>query len=286
MQPYEYHAPRDLAPALDLLARHGGDAHAMAGGTSLVLLMKQGLLRPGHIVGLRAIDELRGIMAEADGSLVINACATHRDAERSPLVRGHCAALAEAFARVATVRIRNQATIGGNLAHADPAQDPPPILLALGAELRLVSAAGARTVPLSAFFKDVFETELRPGELIRSIRVPPLASGACAVYLKFLPRTADDYATVGVAAMLARDANGRCTEARIALSAAGPVPFRADKAERSLLGSVVDAAAIEQAAGLSADAAEPFDDVRGSAAYKKDMVRVFVRRALEAVSRP
>src|SRR5687767_9179811 len=153
MQPYEYHAPRDVASALELLARHGEDAHAMAGGTSLVLLMKQGLLRPGHVVGLRGVAELRGIAMEADGSLVINACATHREAERSPLVRAHCAALAEAFARVATVRIRNQATVGGNLAHADPAQDPPPILLALGAELRLVSAAGTRTVPLSAFFK-------------------------------------------------------------------------------------------------------------------------------------
>jgi carbon-monoxide dehydrogenase medium subunit len=285
MQPYEYHAPRDLASALALLARHGAGAQAMAGGTSLVLLMKQGLVRPGHVVGLRGVAELHGISREADGSLVINACCTHREAERSPVVREHCPALAEAFSRVATVRIRNQATVGGNLAHADPAQDPPPILLALDAEVRLVSAGGERTVPLAAFFKDVFETDLREGELIRSIRIPPLRTGARATYLKFLPRTADDYATVGVAALLARDAAGRCTEARVALSAAGPVPVRAVAAERALTGSAVDAAAIRDAAELSADAAEPFDDVRGSAAYKKDMVRVFVRRALEAVAR-
>jgi carbon-monoxide dehydrogenase medium subunit len=280
---YEYHAPRDLSHALDLLARHGDAAHAMAGGTSLVLLMKQGLLRPGHVVGLRDVAELRGIAREGDGSLVINACATHRDVERSPEVRKHCAALADAFARVATVRIRNQATVGGNLAHADPAQDPPPILLALGAEVRLVSAGGSRTVRLDAFFKDVFETDLREGELIRSIRVPPLAPGARATYLKFLPRTADDYATVGVAAMVARDASGRCAEVRIALSAVGPVPFRAKAAESALVGAVADTSAIERAAGLAAEATDPFDDVRGSAAYKRDMTRVFVRRALEAV---
>ena len=283
MRAYEYHEPRVLSHALDLMQRHAGDAHAMAGGTSLVLLMKQGLLRPGHVVGLREIAELQGIAKEADGSLVINACATHRDAERSADVRRHCPALAEAFARVATVRIRNQATVGGNLAHADPAQDPPPILLALDGEVRLVSASGSRTVRLDAFFKDVFETDLREGELIRSIRVPPLPAGARAVYLKFLPRTADDYATVGVAAMVARDEGGRCREARIALSAVGPVPFRATEAEAALVGAVPDASTIARAAGLAAEATDPFDDVRGSAAYKRDMTRVFVRRALEAV---
>jgi carbon-monoxide dehydrogenase medium subunit len=280
---YEYHAPRELSHALDLLARHAPDAHAMAGGTSLVLLMKQGLLRPGHIIGLREVAELQGIAKDADGSLVINACATHRDAERSPEVRRHCPALAEAFARVATVRIRNQATVGGNLAHADPAQDPPPILLALDAEVELVSAGGSRTVPLHAFFKDVFETDLRDGELIRSIRVPTLPRAARATYLKFLPRTADDYATVGVAAMVARDESGRCREVRIALSAVGPVPFRATEAESALAGAVPDASSIERAAALAAEATDPFDDVRGSAAYKRDMTRVLVRRALEAV---
>ena len=283
MRAYAYHAPRELSHAVDLMQRHAGDAHAMAGGTSLVLMMKQGLIRPAHVIGLRDVAELHGISKEADGSLVINACATHRDAERSPHVARHCGALAEAFARVATVRIRNQATVGGNLAHADPAQDPPPILLALDAEVRLVSAEGSRTVPLHAFFKDVFETDLRDGELIQSIRVPALPRGARATYLKFLPRTADDYATVGVAAMVAREESGRCREVRIALSAVGPVPFRAREAETALAGAVPDSASIERAAELAAEATDPFDDVRGSAAYKRDMTRVFVRRALEAV---
>jgi carbon-monoxide dehydrogenase medium subunit len=235
------------------------------------------------VVGLRGVAELRGITKDADGSLIINACATHRDAERSPEVRAHSAALADAFARVATVRIRNQATVGGNLAHADPAQDPPPILLALDAEVRIARVGGARTIPLTSFFKDVFETDLRDGELIRSIRVPALPRGARATYLKFLPRTADDYATVGVAVMVARDQGGRCTQVRIALSAVGPVPFRAVAAESALVGAIPDQSAIERSAVLAAEATDPFDDVRGSAAYKKDMTRVFVRRALAEV---
>jgi carbon-monoxide dehydrogenase medium subunit len=282
--PFEYHAPTSLDEALQLLERHGDDAHVIAGGTSLVLLMKQGLVRPAHVIGIRGVPDLAGISRADDGSLVIGACATHRGVERSPEIRAALPALADTFARIATVRIRNQGTVGGNLAHADPAQDPPPALLALDAELHLASARGKRTVPIDGFFTDVFETILGPGELIRSVRIPPVPAGARFAYVKFLPRTADDYATVSVAAVIARDVHGRCSHARVALGAAGPVPFRASAAEAALIDKPLTSAAIDDAAELAAGQAEPFDDVRGSAAYKKEMARVITRRALHAAA--
>jgi carbon-monoxide dehydrogenase medium subunit len=248
-------------------------------------MMDNGLIRPGHIVGLRGITALRGIEQGTNGRLTLRALATHRDAERSPLVRSHCPALAEAFARVATVRIRNQATVGGNLAHADPAQDPPPMLLALDGEVDIVSLSGRRTVPLDgSFFRGMFETVVADGELLTAIHVPPLPDGARATYVKFLPRTVDDYATVAVAAVLARDDDGRCTHVRIALGAAGPVAFRAHAAERALAGRPVDERAIADAADLAAEASDPIADLRGSVAYKRQMVRVWTARALRSLT--
>jgi carbon-monoxide dehydrogenase medium subunit len=282
--PYDYHTPDSLTEAIALLTRHGRDAHAIAGGTALVLLMKQGLVRPRHVVGLRGIAELAGISESQDGSLVIGACATHRDIERSPFVRAHTPALAEAFARVATVRIRNQGTIGGNLAHADPAQDPPPMLLALDAEVRLVSTYGERTIPLDGFFVDTLQTALRPGELIHSIRLPRRPDSARAAYVKFLPRTADDYATVSVAVSITVDGRRVCSSARIALGASGPVPFRARSAEAALQGRPLTSDLLDAAAELAAAESDPYDDLRGSASYKRKMVRVFTRRALTNAS--
>src|SRR5712692_8354164 len=260
---HDYHAAGTLAEALELAARYGEDAHLMAGGTALVLLMKQGLIRPAHVIGLRGARELKGIRREKDGTLAIGALVTHREAERSPEVRAHCAALAETFGRVATIRIRNQATVGGNLAHADPAQDPPPMLMALGAMVLIGSRDGVRTVALDELFTDAFTTVLEPGEILREIRVPALPAGARATYLKFLPRTADDYATVSVAAVAADGG------VRVALGGVGSTPIRARGVERALAGG----ASIDDAAALVRDEIEPIDDARGSAAYKREMAR-------------
>jgi len=291
---HDYHAASSLAEALELAARYGEDAHLMAGGTALVLLMKQGLIRPAHVIGLRGIRELRGIRRDLDGAvdspgasfdspegtrrenqgtLRIGAMATHREVERSPEVRAHCAALAETLGRVATIRIRNQATVGGNLAHADPAQDPPPMLMALGAEVLIGSRDRVRTASLDEFFTDAFTTVLEPGEILREIRVPALPPDARAAYLKFLPRTADDYATVSVAAV-ATDGH-----VRVALGGVGSTPIRARAVERA----VADGASIDDAAALVRDEIEPLDDARGSAAYKREMARVWTARALRQV---
>jgi carbon-monoxide dehydrogenase medium subunit len=279
---YDHHEPASVDEATDLLARYGDDAVAMAGATALVLLMKQGLVKPAHVVGLRRIDALRGIRADERG-LWIGALTTHREAERSPAVRGHCAALADAFGSVATVRIREQATVGGNVAHADPAQDPPPMLIALDAVAMVAGRAGARReTPLDGFFVDQLATALAPGEVILGIRVPPLAAGARATYVKFLPGSQDDYATVSVAAALRMD-GGRVADARVALGAVGPTPIRARAVEDALRGQTPSPERIGAAAALVRDAVDPISDHRGSAGYKREMARVWTERALRSL---
>ncbi len=283
MREFDYHAATSKSEALDLLARYGDDGHAMAGGTSLMLMMQQGLVRPGHVIGLRGVAEMQGIQRLQDGGLEIRALATHRQAERSADVRDYCPTLAETFSRVATIRIRNQGTVGGNLVHADPAQDPPPMLMALDAQAQIVNAGGERTVPLDQFFRDFFETVLEEGELLFAVRLPPLPAGTRATYVKFLPRTEDDYATVSVAATLRLGADNRCEDLRVALGSAAPVPLRARRVEDALRGQRLTPALIDSAAEIVREEVDPIDDVRGSARYKREMARVWVGRALKSL---
>jgi carbon-monoxide dehydrogenase medium subunit len=281
VNPFDYHSPTSLEETFDLLDAHGDDAHLMAGGTALVLLLQQGLVQPGHVVGLRKIADLKGIRRRPDGGLEIGATATHRQAEISPDVRAYCPALADNFARVATIRIRNQGTVGGNLAHADPAQDPPPMLIALQAEAVVASREGQRRVPLDEFFLDYFETALQPGEVLVSIDLPPLAAGTGVTYKKFLPRTQDDYATVAVAAALRVGADSLCEDVRVAVGAAATTPVHARRVESALRGQRLSPELIREAAGLVRDEVDPLDDLRGSAGYKREMARVWTQRALQ-----
>ncbi len=281
---FDYHPAESLDEAVDLLARYGDDAHLVAGGTALMLLLKQGLVQPAHVVGQRGVSELKGIRETPDGGLEVGALATHREAEKSAAVQRYCPALAETFSRVATIRIRNQATIGGNLVHADPAQDPPPMLMALGGEVGLAGPNGQRVLPLDEFFVDFFETAIQPGEVLVSVRLPPLPAGTQATYVKFLPRTEDDYATVSVAAAVTPGQDGRCENARIALGSAATVPLRARKAETALRGERLTAERIREAAALVREEVDPLDDVRGSAGYKREMARVWTERALASLA--
>jgi aerobic carbon-monoxide dehydrogenase medium subunit len=278
---FDYHAPTSLQETFDLLDTYGEDAHLMAGGTALVLLLQQGLVQPGHVVGLRKVNELQGIRRLDDGGLQIRAMATHRQAETSADVQAYCQALANNFARVATIRIRNQGTVGGNLAHADPAQDPPPMLIALGGEAVVANKAGQRRIALDEFFVDYFETAMQPGDVLLSIDLPPLAAGTRVTYKKFLPRTQDDYATVSVAAALRLGADHTCEDVRVALGAAATVPVHARKVEDALRGQRLDAQTIKDAAALVRDEVDPLDDLRGSAGYKREMARVWTQRALQ-----
>lgn len=281
MTPFEYRTPKNLKEVHATLKEFGSDAKLIAGGTALVIMMKQRLVRPSCLVSLGSVRGLNGIELK-DGGLSIGGLATHRAVEGSPLVRRRLPMLAETYHHVATLRIRNMATVGGGLAHADPNQDPPPSLIALGATVKATSANGSRTLALDEFFKDYYETVLEPDEIITEVMVPKMAPNTGAAYIKFLPRTADDYATVSAAAVLTLDKSMKTiADVRIALGSVGVTPIRATAAEDVLRGQPLKVEAFAEAGEKAKEAVDPVSDFRGSAGYKKDMAAVFVRRALE-----
>ena len=281
MRDFYFHAPNTLDEALSLLAEHEEDGRPIAGGTAAVVLMKQNLLAADHLISLHKVPGLEGIRSEDDG-LHIGALTHHSDVVNSGLVREVAPLLADVYGRVATVRIRNQATVGGGLAHADPAQDPPAAFIVLGAKVRLVSRNGERTVPIEEFFTDYYETVIQPGELLTEVIVPQQNSNAKAVYIKYLPRTEDDYATVAVAA-LGENSGGTVSNLRVALIAAGNTPIHATEVENALNGQPATIENIRAAAANVAGQVDPIDDFRGSSDYKRDMAVVFTRRALQQV---
>ena len=278
MRSFEYLEPGNLSDALNAIGRYGEDARVMAGGTALVNLMKQQLVQPAYLIGLGKIQELGGI--SRNGELRIGALATHRMIETSRVVYEHAPLLTETLRHVATIRIRNVATIGGSLAHADPNQDPPPALIVLGARVKLISIEGEREMLLEDFFTGYYETALRPDELVTEIMIPIQPSESHTSYIKFLPRTQDDYATVSAAVRVTMH-GGRIADARVAIGSAGPVPIRARKVEEALRGQRPEDALIRDAAELATSSVDPVSDFRGSAGYKRAMSAVFVRRALE-----
>ena len=284
---FEFHSPASLDEAIEMLERYGDDARLMAGGTSLVLQMKQRFAQPAHVIGLRslarnghlgAIERTDGERPE--GNLRIGSLCTLGRLEYDGLLRGAAPLLADTVSRVATRRIRSMATIGGALVNGDPNQDPPPTLIALGASLEFSSAGGSRNCPVDEFFVDYYETGVRPGEVLTSVVVPIPAENTRGAFLKFLPRTAEDYATVSVAAMVSCGEDGACEDIRIALGSVGTTPVRAVEAEQLLRGEKLTEDAIRAAAATVPDAVDPLDDARGSADYKREMSAVFTRRAI------
>jgi carbon-monoxide dehydrogenase medium subunit len=281
MIPFEYRTPKSLKEVHANLKEFGSDAKLIAGGTSLVIMMRQRLVRPNCLVSLRSVRGLNSIEVH-DGGIRIGGLATHREVESSSLVRRRLPLLAETYHHVATVRVRNMATVGGGLAHADPNQDPPPTLIALGATVKVTSADGSRTIPLDDFFTDYYETVLKPDEIVTEVFIPKMAPNSAGAYLKFLPRTADDYATVSAAAVLTLDKSKKMiSDVRIALGSVGVTPIRATAAEAVLRGQLLKSEAFAEAGEKAKEAVDPISDFRGSAAYKKEMAGVFVRRALE-----
>jgi aerobic carbon-monoxide dehydrogenase medium subunit len=281
MNPFEFRQPETLEEALTLVHELGEDARVMAGGTALVIMLKQRLVMPDCLISLQ---RLRGLdqVDESNGDIHLGALTTHRTVERSPIIRTRLPALAETYHHVATIRIRNVATVGGSLAHADPNQDPPAMLMALDARVRLTSTAGMREVALGEFFTDYYETVRRPDELVTDVIVPTPKPHSGSVYVKFLPRTADDYATVGVAATVTIDpATETCQDCRIAMGCVASTPVRAQGAEAVVRGQRLTAALAREAGAQAQQVTDPISDVRGSAEYKRAMAGVFVRRALD-----
>jgi carbon-monoxide dehydrogenase medium subunit len=282
---FDYRAAGSIDEALAALKEFGDDVEFIAGGTSLILMMQQGLVQPSIVVGLGNIKELRGIKRTSDGGLEVGAMTTHRVLETSPEAFAYAAALPQSLGVIATIRIRNQATLGGNLVHADPAQDPPPVLIALDSTVDVVSAGGARSIPMEDFFTDFFETSLGEDELVRSVKIPPMPAGSKLAYKKFLPRTEDDYATVSVAVRLGVADDGTCKDLRIGLGALGVTPLRAKAVEAALMGQKLTKDVIREAAALVRDEVDPLDDVRGTAKYKREMARVWTERTIASLAK-
>jgi carbon-monoxide dehydrogenase medium subunit len=275
---FEYHAPTSIAEALELLARLGEDAKILSGGQSLIPLMKLRLAAPRHLIDINGIPGL-AYVREADGALRIGALTRESELEDSALVRTRYPLLFDTCKVIADPLVRNLATVGGNLAHGDPANDHPATMLALEAEVVAAGQKGERRIPVAAFFTGPFTTALRADEILVEIRVPVPPPRTGGAYLK-LERKVGDFATAAVAAQVTLDTNGTCARAGIGLTNVGATPIKALRAEAALAGKRLDAETIKRAAQLAAEASEPAADLRGSVEYKKDIVRVLTARAL------
>jgi carbon-monoxide dehydrogenase medium subunit len=280
MTPFELAEPASLTEAIRLLDPDDAAVRPIAGGTALMLMMKAGVFRPARLVSLRAIKQLTAIETRSDGALAIGAMTPLSVLERSAMMRAHAPVVTATLRTLSNVRVRNVATVGGHLAHADPHMDLPPVLIALGAHIVVAGPAGVRTVPVEDLFAGYFETVLRRDELITALVVPAQA-GRRAAYIKCTTRAAHDWPALGVAVSLAHDGAWR-HDAKIVISAATEKPVRLPGAEAALADGDSDDAAWRRAGDAAAEEAETISDGQGSAAYKRQLVRVYVRRALSA----
>ena len=280
MRRFELLLPESVEDGLRILAERGAAARVVAGGTDLVPQLKNGVLRPACVVDLSGIAELRRLAPSNGAPLEIGPLVTARALECDAGVRAGYPALAESAALVGSVQVRNLATVGGNLCNAAPSADMAPPLLALDAEAVIAGRRGRRAVPLAEFFLGVRRTVLAPDELLVDIRLPRPGPRSGGSYLRHTPRRELDIAVVGVASQLTL-ADGRCAKARIALAAVAPTPLRAREAEQALEGRPISPEALAGAATLATEAVRPISDQRGSAEFRRHLVRVLTRRTLE-----
>jgi aerobic carbon-monoxide dehydrogenase medium subunit len=281
---FDYQEPTTLRKAFGLMDKYGDGARVMAGGTALIIMMRQRLLAPKVVISLGRIPKFDRITYNNKDGLRIGAGARHRDIELSSAVRKHYPLLQETFRKVAQPRIRNMGTVGGNLAGGDPLTDPGASLIALDAEVTLASAKGQRRLCLDEFFIDYYQTALEPGELLTEVHVPPPQRPGWS-HIKFTPRSIEDFATVGVAITL-KASNGTCEDVRVGLNSVASTIVRARKAEDVLRGKPITDAALQEMGEVAATECDPTDDNRGSAEYKLDLVKVLVPRAAkEALER-
>jgi carbon-monoxide dehydrogenase medium subunit len=278
---FDYVRPRSLDDAVQALAGGGEDAKVIAGGQSLLPLLRLRLSYPELLVDVGAIDQLRGV-ADAGDSLLIGATTTHYQLMHDPLIAQHCGLIAAAAGTVADPAVRHRGTLGGSLSHGDPAGDLPAVALALGATMIARGPGGEREIAASDFFIDYLTTALGPGEILTGVRVPKLGADWGYRYEKF-HRTAQAWAIVGVAAV-ARRSNGQVAEARIGLTNMGSVPLRASAAEAAAAGAAATRESLYAAAASAADGTEPPADLHGAPDYRRHLARVLTGRALAAAA--
>jgi carbon-monoxide dehydrogenase medium subunit len=275
---FEYFRPKTIPEALDFLKHYGDDAKILSGGQSLIPMMKLRLARPAYIVDLNRITGLSYIKEEG-GFLKIGGLTREAELESSSLVRSKYPLLIDTTSVIADPQVRNLATVGGNLAHGDPANDHPATMLALGAQIVATGSKGERVIPVENFFVSLFTTALEPGEILTEIRIPVASPRSGGAYLK-VERKVGDFATAAVAAQLTLDDKGAIQKAGIGLTNVGPTPVKARKSEDLLRDKKPEAATIAQAAQLAADDAQPSSDLRGPAEYKKGLVKELATRAI------
>jgi carbon-monoxide dehydrogenase medium subunit len=275
---FEYLRPATIPEAIALLQQHGDDAKILSGGQSLIPMMKLRIARPAYLVDINRIPGLSYVKEEG-GFLKIGGLTREAELEASPLVRSKYPILLDTAHVIADPQVRNLATVAGNLAHGDPANDHPATMLALGGQIVATGLRGERIIPIEDFFVTLFTTDLQQGEILTEIRIlsPPAHSGGA--YFK-LERKVGDFATAAVAAQVTLDGSGAVQKVGIGLTNVGPTPIKAKKAEDFLRGKKMDAASIGQAAQFAADEAQPSSDLRGPAEYKKGLVKELAKRAL------
>lgn len=273
--------PGTLDEAIRILDTYGDGAKVIAGSTALAIMLRQRLIAPDALVCIGHLGGLDRVRAD-DGTLHLGALATHRQVETSPVVRAHLPVVADTFGQVANVRVRNAATVGGVMAEADYASDPPATLLALDAEIDVAGPGGTRTIPVDELFLAFYETSLEPSEIITGVRVPLLPADAGAVYLKYVTRSSEDRPCAGAAAVVRLAPDGRtCAELRLAMGAVAETPQRFPELEAAAVGRELTSETAAGVAAAYADAIDTLDDMRGSAWYRREMVRVWGRRAIE-----
>jgi carbon-monoxide dehydrogenase medium subunit len=279
MRDFEFLQPASVAEASRMLADLGDESRVMAGGTALMLVMRQRMLTPTHIVSAAGLRALRGISFDPQRGLRIGALERHTDIARSPVVQQHYPMLAAMAAQVANPQVRNQGTLGGNLCYADPSTDPPGCLMALDAQVVLGSARGERVLSMEEFLVDFYVTAIEPDEIVVEVRVPPPLRDTSGLYTRFR-RTAAEHRPLASVSLVTRRDGATCHDARIVVGASVPVPRRLQRAEEFLRGKTVTADVAAQAADMVAADMAAISDSRGSEEYRRDMVRIVARRTI------
>jgi aerobic carbon-monoxide dehydrogenase medium subunit len=277
--PFTYHRANSVNDAVRLLGQFGSDAKLLAGGHSLIPLLKLRLAQPAHVIDISRIRDLSDIREE-NNTLLIGALTTHQQLESSDLLKSKCPLLVETAAQVGDVQVRNKGTLGGSAAHADPASDYPAALFALEAQFVLQGPNGSRTISVDDFFVSMLTSALGPDEILTQIRIPAQPRGTGASYQKFAQK-ASGFAICGVAALITR-ANGKCTRARIGITGIAQKAYRATAVEQAIEGRSLTQTEIAAAAAKASDGVDALGDIHASADYRKDLARIYTRRAIEA----
>lgn len=281
MGPFEYFEPLSIEETVSLLKKYGDKAKVLAGGTDLVPQMKEKTTRPEFVISIGRIANLDYIRLDGEKGLKIGALTTIRSIEQSPQLQPKYGLICQSASQTASIAVRNVATVGGNLCNASPSADIATALMALSAKTKLVSPAGERIVPLEDFILGPGATALKTDELLTEIQIPSPPAHTAGVYIKYTTRGGEELALIGVAALLTLSAgDGTCTEAKLALGAVAPTPIRARRAEGVLKGKKIDQELIEKAALTASDESSPIDDIRGSAEYRREMLKIFTRDAI------